>query len=84
MFLSDPAQARTSNQMAFTADSLSVYEQDAEGQILNALPPSAYGYLEKEKSPRIEQVDLQAYDNGLPRFGDDNYMAELRALPGQD
>jgi hypothetical protein len=39
--------------------------------------------LEKAKSLHIDQVDPQTFHEGLPKYDEDGFMAELRALPDQ-
>ena len=77
-------QAAVQNERTLTAGSLPGLAPAPAAAPPNELPPGAYDFLERARVLNIEQEKLQALHNDLPQFDDDEFMAELAALPDQD
>ena len=77
-------QAAVQNERTLTAGSLPGLAPAPAAAPPNELPPGACDFLERTRVLNIEQEELQALHNDLPQFEDDEFMAELAALPDQD
>lgn len=77
-------QAAVQNERTLTAGSLPGLALGPAAAAPNTLPQSAYDFLERARMLNVNQSELQALHDSLPQYDDDEFMAELAALPDQD